>query len=235
MTLTLGNLTLVGGSLLLLALLSWATYQSSQLLQEVPPEVNLLLSPPENVARFVLIAICAGLGWFGDVDLGRLGWRAANPLLLILQGALLGLAVQLLLSWITRRAVERLGKDVYSPVVVRNILPKNRQEAVLVALAFLPAALMEEMLFRSLLLGGFSVFFNPWLLAILWAMIFGAMHIPQGSLGMIATSVVGFVLSGAFILSGSLLAPLAAHYVINVLQIWDASRHREWLEAYKQV
>ena len=106
------------------------------------------------------------------------------------------------------------------------ILPKNRREAVLVALAFVPAVLMEEMLFRSLLVGGFSLYFNPWILGMLWSMVFGAMHLPQGSFGMIATSLIGFVLAGAFILSGTLLVPLAAHYVVNMLQLLDAHRHR---------
>jgi membrane protease YdiL (CAAX protease family) len=65
-----------------------------------------------------------------------------------------------------------------------------------------------------------------------WAMVFGAMHLPQGSVGMIATSFIGFILAGAFIVSGGLLVPVAAHYCINILQLWDADRHKEWLKSF---
>lgn len=230
--LTLGNMILVAGSLFLLAFISWATYQSGRLLQESPPDFNLLLSLPENGLRLLLVGACLVLGLLGDVGPARLGWQAPQPLLLLGQGLLLGWAMQWCLSQAVRRAVALLGKDVYSPLVLRNILPKNRQEAVLVALAFIPAVLMEELLFRSLLLGGFSIFFNPWLLAVTLSMLFGFLHLAQGGLAMVATSLVGFVLSGSFLLSGSLLVPFTAHYVINLLQLWDAHVHRDWLEGY---
>jgi membrane protease YdiL (CAAX protease family) len=234
MTFSTGYLTLSAGALLLVTFLSWSTYQSGKILKDHPPDTNLLLSTPENVARFVLIGLCIGLGLASDLDLTRLGWTLADPLGSLFKGAILGVAVQLPLSWLTRAVVSRLGAsaDIYSPVVVRLILPKTRHEAVMVALAFLPAVVMEELLFRSLLVGGFSVLFNPWILALVWAMVFGSMHLPQGSLGMIATSFIGFILGAAFIVSGGLLAPVAAHYVINILQVWDADRHKEWLKAF---
>jgi len=232
MMLPVGHMLLVLGSLLLLAFLSWSTYQSGKILQQNPPDINLLLSPAETAARFVVIGLCVGLGLAGGMDLARLGWVLPDTGGTVVKGALLGMAIQLPLGVLTRRAVSYLGKDIYSPVVVRMILPRNRMEATLTVLAFLPAMLMEEMLFRSLLVGGFSLYFNPWILGILWSMVFGAMHLPQGSLAMVITSFIGFVLAGAFIVSGTLLMPLVTHYVINLLQLWDADRHREWLTQY---
>lgn len=232
MTPTAGSLFMVIGSLALLAFLSWATYQSGKILRDNPPDFNLLLAPGENVARAVIIVLCLGIGLGSGMDPVRLGWTVTDPLGALTGGVALGLAVQLPLSWLTRIAVDRLGKDIYSPVVVRLVLPRDRREAMLTVAAFLPAVLMEELLFRSLLVGGFSVFINPWILALVWSMAFGAMHLPQGSWGMMATSVIGFVLGGAFIMTGGLLAPIVAHYAINVLQVWDADRHRRWLEEY---
>ena len=235
MTFSTGYLILAAGSLSLLGFLSWSTYQSGKILQENPPDTNLLLSTPENVARFVLIGLCLGLGLASDLDLTRLGWTLADPLTLPLQRRRpgRGRADPAQLAHAPGGEPARApSKDIYSPVVVRLILPKTRREAVLVALAFLPAVFMEEMLFRSLLVGGFSVLFNPWILGMVWAMVFGTMHLPQGSLGMIATSFIGFILAGAFIVSGGLLVPVAAHYVINILQVWDADRHKEWLQAF---
>jgi len=229
---SLGPMILVVGSLLLLALLCWATYQSGRIMQEQPPDTNLLLSTPETVVRLVLIGVCLALGLVSGLGTSRFGWQGTDVLLGLVEGAAVGLVVQTILNVSTRRMIGIFGKDIYSPVVVRNILPKDRRQAVLVSLAFIPAVLMEELLFRSLLVGGLSVFFNPWLLAVIWSMLFGTMHLPQGGFGMIATSVVGFALSAAFIFTGSLLAPLAAHYVINLLQLHDAAQHRDWLESY---
>ena len=73
MTPPVGHLVLITGSLLLLGFLSWATYQSGRLLQENPPDINLLLAPSENVARAVVLGICVGLGLASGLDLDQLG------------------------------------------------------------------------------------------------------------------------------------------------------------------
>jgi uncharacterized protein len=58
------------------------------------------------------------------------------------------------------------------------------------------------------------------------------MHSPQGALGMILAAAVGAALSGLFLWSGSLLPPLLAHYLINVLQLLRAREEWQWLEEY---
>ena len=91
---------------------------------------------------------------------------------------------------------------------------------------------MEELLFRSLLLGGFGTFAPPALLAVAWSLVFGAMHLPQGSLGIVVAAALGLLLSALFLLTGGLLAPFVAHYVINLVQLIWASFDRSWLENY---
>lgn len=222
----------VTGTLVLAAAITWLTYRSARLLQEMEVPFNLMLAPLENAFRLLLILLCLGLGWVSGLPPAQLGWVASSPLREILIGLVFGLAVQSLLHPLTRWAVDHFGKEIYSPVVIRNILPTDGREWVLVPLALLPAALVEELMFRSLLLGGLSATWPPLLLAILGAVLFGAMHTPQGLLGSLATGVVGFLLSLVFLWRWTLLSVFVAHYTINVLQVVWASRQRDWLQRY---
>jgi membrane protease YdiL (CAAX protease family) len=56
------------------------------------------------------------------------------------------------------------------------------------------------------------------------ALLFGWMHGPQGPLGVIMTAAVSILLAALFLWRGSLLPPLMAHYVVNVLQLLVAHR-----------
>ena len=56
------------------------------------------------------------------------------------------------------------------------------------------------------------------LLLLLWplALLFGALHRPQGGWGVVGTTLAAFALALLFLLTGGIWAPLAAHYVMNV-------------------
>ena len=117
-------------------------------------------------------------------------------------------------------AVERRwGAEVASTRLIRCILPINRREWVGVLLALLPAAALEELLFRSLPLGGLTWLVPPWWLMWPLALFFGFLHWPQGAWGVVGTTLAAIVLSLLFLATGSIWAVLAAHYVFNVLQI----------------
>ena len=143
-----------------------------------------------------------------------------------------GLIVQVAVNWLTFRAVDAFGQDVYSPKVIQAILPRSPREQLLVPLALLPAALLEELLFRSLLLGGFSLFAQPLLLAAVFSLLFGLMHAPQGRFGIVVTAAVGFLLCLLFLWRWSLLPTVVAHYAINLRQLRTAERQRDWLERH---
>ncbi len=220
------------GTLLLTIAITWLTYRSARLLREMEVPFNLMLAPLENAFRLFLIALCLSLGRLSGLPPAQLGWVISSPLAEISIGLTFGLVVQSLLHPVTRWAVDRFGEEIYSPMVIRNILPANNREWALVPLALLPAALVEELLFRSLLLGGLSAIWPPLPLAILGALLFGAMHAPQRLLGVLMTGVVGFLLSMLFLWRWTLLSVFVAHYTINVLQLLWASRQRDWLERY---
>ncbi|MFB6080899.1 MAG: lysostaphin resistance A-like protein [Haloferacaceae archaeon] len=78
----------------------------------------------------------------------------------------------------------------------------------------------EELLFRGALIGamhaGFGV--SSWLLALGSSAAFAAGHGAQGRVGMAVTGTLGFVLAAAFVLTGSLLTVVVAHYLVNALE-----------------
>lgn len=81
-------------------------------------------------------------------------------------------------------------------------------------------AIFEELLFRAALVGAFSAGFavSPWLLALFSSLAFALGHGAQGTIGMVVTGGLGFVLAGTFIVTGSLLVVVVAHYLVNALE-----------------
>ena len=115
---------------------------------------------------------------------------------------------------------------------MKNIMPRTRIEWLLVPAALALGVLLEELLFRSLLIGALSTTVPLAILVVGFAVIFGLMHSAQGQLGVIVTGLLGMWLSLLFIWSGSLVVPLVAHYVINFLQLLRAQAERPWLDTY---
>ena len=212
-------------TLLLTAALAYFSYRSAQVLPYLPPDTNVLLSLPDVVARLVVVLVCIGLGVWSGAGAARLGWVWSNAPLDIALGAGIGLVAHLALYPATLWAARVLGERAYSPLILRHILPRTRRQWLLVPLAFVVAVLLEELLFRSLLVGALSLVAPALLLAVLGAVVFGAMHLPQGWLGAVVSGVVGLGLSLLFLASGSLLVPFAAHYAFNLAQIVRAARN----------
>ncbi len=222
----------VFGSLGLTAMLAWATYQSGRLLRAVPVQENLLLAPVENMVKGLVVLLCIGLGLLSGASASRLGWTSTDGWRDVGLGIIVGLITQMLVNSLTLGAIEVWGKDIYSPVVMRNIMPRTRIQWILVPAALLLAVVLEELLFRSLLIGALSLVVPLPILVVAVAAIFGLMHSPQGSLGIVLTGAMGLWLSVLFIWSSGLLLPLTAHYVINVLQLLKAQDKHAWLESY---
>lgn len=223
----------VFGSLALTAGLAWATYQSGRLLRSIPITENLLLAPTENAVKGVIVLLCIGLGFLSGAPNSALGWTFQNGWRDIGLGIIVGLLTQLIANAFTDLAIHKWGKEIYSPVVMKNIMPRTRIEWFLVPAALFLAVILEELLFRSLLIGALGQVFPVPLLIILFSAVFGLMHSPQGNLGILVTGLMGLWLSLLFVWSGSLILPLVAHYTINFLQLLKAQDKRTWLEEYE--
>lgn len=222
----------VFGSLGVTFALAWATYQSGRLLRSVPVTENLLLAPVENVVKGILVLGCVGLGLLSGASPDRLGWTVDNGWRDIGIGILAGMVTQVTVNSVTLGAIRVWGKGIYSPVVMKNIMPRSRIEWLLVPGALFLAVVLEEVLFRSLLIGGLSATVPVPILLVGFSTIFGLMHSPQGTLGVVLTGAMGLWLSMLFVWSGGLLLPLTAHYVINLLQLVKAQDKRAWLDSY---
>lgn len=220
----------VTGTLALTALIGYNTYLSAQLLRRWRPAQNLLLLPGENLIRLLLIALCIGLGWLSGLEPSQLGWVWPDDAAPLLRGLAWGAVLALVFAGLTLWIVRRTGQRFYSPVVVQAIVPRSRGELVWVCLAMVPVVLLEELLFRSLLLGGLAPVLPVPLLVIGWSLFFGLLHSPQGVWGMVGAGLGGVLLSWLFLREGTLVTPVVAHYVTNIVQLIQAMRLRATLE-----
>ncbi len=213
----------------LTAFIGYGTFATARLLRSWQPAQNPLLTPAENFMRVLIILLCIGLGYLSDLDWAVLGWRMAEPLREVGIGALVGLGLALFFSATTQWIVRQSGDRFYSALLLQHIVPRSGHEFLLILAALIPVVLLEEILFRSLLLGGLSPLLPASVLLITLGVIFGLLHNPQGMWGMIGAGLGGVIFGVLFLWQGSLLAPLVAHYVANAVQIalvWRGSNGR---------
>ncbi|RME74062.1 MAG: CPBP family intramembrane metalloprotease [Chloroflexi bacterium] len=217
--------------ILLTALLGWITYRSHLLLQVFTPPYNLLTAWPEQAVRLVFIALFLLPVYLSGLPAEVFGLVSPRPAATILSGVVLGgiiaVGVNLLSFW----SIRRFGPQIYSPRLLKNILPRRPLDWPLVFLGLLPAALMEELLYRSLWLGLFSDLVPPVLLVLFTSLFFGLMHLPQGRLGVAVTAGMNVLLCLLFYGSNQLLLPLVVHYTVNVVQVITGYVWKDWLFA----
>ncbi|MCC6457693.1 MAG: CPBP family intramembrane metalloprotease [Caldilineaceae bacterium] len=206
-------------TLLLVGLVGYGTYRAAQILPDWPIDQNPLLHPAETALRLVLIILCIGLGLLSGQSRAVLGWQMPQPLTQVAWGILWGLVIAAVYIVATRWVMAKSGGRYYTTTVVRVIVPRSRRQLWAVAWAMISVVLLEELLFRSLLLGGFTTLLPTWLLLTAGGIIFGLMHSPQGWWGMVAIALGGVLLGLMFLAMQSLLMPLVAHYVANMGQI----------------
>lgn len=209
---------------LLTGFIGYGTFATARLLQQWQPKENLLLMPAETVFRFFLILLCVGLGILSGVPYEQLGWQVDQLGRQLLEGLVWGVIMALGFYWSTKILLRRGGERFYSSVIINAITPRNRRELGLVLLAMILVVLLEELLFRSLLLGGLAPLLPMPLLLISWSVAFGLLHSPQGTWGMVGAGLAGLILGMLFVTRNSLLLPVVAHYVANVAQIIQAMR-----------
>jgi membrane protease YdiL (CAAX protease family) len=214
-------------TLLLTSGVSFATYRSAKLLQVWQPNQNLLFLMSENIIRLLLVALCLGLGWLSGLPPDQFGWTLNAWRQALAQGLLLGALMAATFYVGTRWIVARSGEKYYSRTIIEAMLPRTGQELALTAVVMIGVVAAEELLFRSLLLGGLLPILPAMLLLALTSVMFGVLHLPQGAWGVAGAALAGALLGGLFLLSGSILAPAAAHYVTNMAQIVQAKRDRE--------
>ena len=116
----------------------------------------------------------------------------------------------------------RFGLGVGDGQRLRGALaPETDGGWILLLLVVLPIiAGFEEVLFRGALVGvvssGYGV--SAWVMAVAASGAFALGHGAQGRLGVLVTGALGFVLAAAFVITGSLVVVIVAHYLVNALE-----------------
>ena len=184
------------------------------------------LSPGELLANVALTqglfgALVAAAAWYFEVPAAALGLaeaRVGGP-------AAVGLGVGFgLVLWVGNELASALADASgasYDEGLRTMLAPDSAGGWLLLLGVTLPViAVVEEFLFRAAAVGapaaGLGV--SPWVLAVVSSVAFALGHGAQGRVGVVVTGALGFVLATGFVLSGSLLLVVVAHYLINALE-----------------
>ena len=182
-------------------------------------------------ALLVNVALSQGLlgtilvfgAWYAEIPLSAFGILPGDPWNLGLPALAIGLGFGVALyaaNELLGALVEDLGVD-FSEELREVLAPESPGGWLVLMVVVLPTiAAFEEVLFRAALVGALSAGFavSPWLLAVLSSVAFAIGHGMQGPGGIVVTGLLGFVLAAAFVLTGSLLVVIVAHYVVNALE-----------------
>jgi membrane protease YdiL (CAAX protease family) len=167
-------------------------------------------------------AVLAVGAWYYEIPLAALGLTET-----VVESSVLVVAVGLvfgMLLWVANEVSATVADAVgagYDESLREMLAPDTAPGWVLLLGVILPIiAIVEELLFRAALIGvpaaGFGI--DPLALAIFSSALFAMGHGAQGRVGIAVTGGLGFVLAGGYILTGSLVVVVTAHYLVNALE-----------------
>lgn len=185
-----------------------------------PSTMALLANVGVSHGLFALLLLAGA--WLADVPASALGVTSA-PLSTgppaVAAGVALGVGIALA-NTVAAGLAAAFGADP-SRELRELLAPESIGGWIVLLGVVLPViAGFEELLFRAALIGGFAAGFgvSPWLLAVPSSVAFAAGHGAQGPLGIAVTGLLGLALAAGFVLTGSLLAVVVAHYIVNAVQ-----------------
>jgi len=153
------------------------------------------------------------------ITLGRLGLGVPRPALTAVVSIVLAalvLANQLVsLRRLSTHPAETQGA---LPQLARKIFPQDSEERLWFLAVVVTVAFCEELIFRGFIQHVFENWSGGLILAGILgsAVMFALAHLYQGRRGLVTTFVVGMVFSCVRAWTGSLLAPLIAHFVADI-------------------
>ena len=128
-----------------------------------------------------------------------------------------GLAVGLVALTIVGIRAARKEQDVMMVGDIRSMLPRNKQELRLGALLSINAGIVEELVFRLALPAVvFGATGSAAVAVVFSVLLFGALHLYQGAAGVIGTTVVGAVMMSIYVVTGSIVVPIALHALFDL-------------------
>ncbi|WP_058365516.1 CPBP family intramembrane glutamic endopeptidase [Haloparvum sedimenti] len=197
-------------------------HRSSETAADPPRPVLTTRALLANVAvsQALALGVLAALAWWTEVPAAAFGLAAAvaTPRLLAV-----GVVAGTLLYLGNEAAAALARRAGYSPSTrLREAMaPTTRGEWGLLLGVVVPViAATEEAVFRGALVGALALGLglDPWLLVAVSSVAFGLGHGAQGALGVAVAALLGAVLGALFVATGSLLAVVVAHYVVDALE-----------------
>jgi membrane protease YdiL (CAAX protease family) len=192
--------------------------------ESIPPAALLA-----NVAltQGLFGGILAAAAWFFQVPgtaLGLAGGRVEG-----VAAVAIGLAFGTVL-WVGNEVATALADAAgagYDEGLRQLLAPGTARGWAILLGGVLPViALVEEFLFRAAAIGAAGATVGAtgptaagaWALAVVSSLAFALGHGAQGRVGVVVTGALGFVLAAGFVLSGSFLVVVVAHYVVNAME-----------------
>jgi len=166
--------------------------------------------------QILTTAVVLGI-WQGGVPASDLGlvaphsWAWSCAAILAIVGLLAWSSIRL------RSKAEKLRVKVEDHLGA--LLPGSRRERSWFGVISVGAGVSEELCFRGFLLYYLSAYLpntSAWERVLATAIIFGLGHIYQGWKSAIGTGVLGLILAGLYLLSGSLFLPMVVHAAIDL-------------------
>jgi uncharacterized protein len=129
----------------------------------------------------------------------------------LLVGAIAG---QLALKFVAKKKVQLTLGDI------EPLMPRNWAETFHTGLLSLNAGLSEELFFRLLLPLLLTILFGNVIAAFLVAtLVFGAIHMYQGAVGVVATTALGAAFSLLYLWTGSIWVAISVHAALDLLSL----------------
>jgi membrane protease YdiL (CAAX protease family) len=193
-------------------------YQSLQRsLQERDPNARMRAYRRMLIHQGAMVLVVMAILVLGAIPASRVGFAKpeggpvqATILLCSLGGVI---ASGLILRWKGGHLLPRLFK------MAGAILPVTEQERWTFAAISVGAGFSEELLFRGFLFDYLNQNFvglDAWALVLISSAVFGFAHLYQGWRGTILTGVLGSAFGVLYVLTGSLLAPVAIHAAVDL-------------------
>jgi uncharacterized protein len=135
---------------------------------------------------------------------------------------LVGFSAALLMGLVVGTLAMKTAERKSRPAVVLGdiepLMPRNWPETAHTAVLSLNAGLSEELFFRLLLPLLMTLLIGKALPAFICAaIIFGAIHIYQGAVGVVATTVLGFAFTGLYLWTGDLWIVVCGHALLDLI------------------
>jgi membrane protease YdiL (CAAX protease family) len=145
-----------------------------------------------------------------------LGWIPTGWWTVLAWGAVL-LACALLMVQVTAVRGDEAGLSTLKQQMasVEGLLPRTPVELKLFLAVSLAAGVCEEIANRGYLLAYFDSLAGPAGAVLASTLLFGLGHAYQGAAGIVRTGFVGLLYAGAYVATGSLLAPMLLHVMTD--------------------